>query len=146
MAVTYAEGTGDYYDSLGEVSCIFNSINHACPGDNSRADGAMSKNSTTLTGVYPFLWGVSVDDLIGGGTDIYNALNKDVTGKEDKTKYSIYIPEASATQHIYIAYPFEHGLLSTIKDGKNGFYIASTGSLRGIVAILLKKIEQVVNF
>ena len=74
----------------------------------------IQSNNIQVNSVYPFLYGVSSNDLEGGGTDIYTQLNKLIQLKSNKTVV------LNGTGYIYFAYPSSYGNLTSILD-HNGF-------------------------
>lgn len=71
---------------------------------------------TSVTGIYPFLWGVDASDLSGGGTAAYTSLDKHVHGKGDKD----VVWDVASNVYMYFCYPSSYGELSEIIDN-NGF-------------------------
>lgn len=118
VSLNYTLGTGDYFDSKGHTSCIFDIADAGCPtGDGSRAPGTVVKDSNTIVGIYPYLYGGSAVDLSTGGSALYSALIKKIAIKSNKT-LSIQVN----AEYIYFSYPKTHGLLTVILDG-NGFNV-----------------------
>lgn len=76
--------------------------------------------STSITGIYPFLWGVSGSDLSAGGTGPYTTLTKYVQTKSDKNvTWSV-----ASSVFMYFCYPASYGNLSEIIDN-NGFDVTA---------------------
>jgi hypothetical protein len=72
-------------------------------------------NSSTLIldAVYPYLYGLSADDLSTGGTDAYDAMDALIEQTGDKTV------SLTGTGYIYFMYPASYGVLTSIKDHNN---------------------------
>ena len=118
MILTYFTGVGDYYDSSGTVSCIFNPTDTqipgiTCPGDGSRFEGSLTDTSNEVEGIYPFFFGGSPNDL-SDGAGIYDLTTKLIEKKGNKS-FNLQLTNA----FIYIAYPSSYGILKKIFDGSN---------------------------
>lgn len=74
--------------------------------------------SRSITGVYPFLYGMESSDL--NNSNFYTTLTKDVSAKGDKN-----VTLNGSSSYIYFMYPSSYGSLSGIID-PNGFDV--TGS------------------
>ena len=122
--INYSQGTGDYFDSIGAQSCIFDDgVCAGTPsgnGDGTRAAGSISKTTNSINGIYPFLFGMSPLNLLSGGVTIYQELYKRVVGKGNHS-----LPLNGINEYIYIAYPAGYGALTSIFD-QNGFDVTST--------------------
>lgn len=114
VEITYGAGTGDYYDSLGNTSDIF---------DADRVAGSISKNTVTLIGVYPMFYGADVADF-SSGTGIYASTTK-IIGAKANTVMPFHIPTSGPGKYIYIVYPKTYGLPNRIEDG-NGFDVTAS--------------------
>ena len=104
----YNEGTGEYYDSTGNESNIFDPL---------RGAGSSSDTSSSYNGVFPFFWGGNASDLTDGS--IYGVLSKQILTKSDKSvNYNF------SDEYGYFCYPSSYGDLTLILDA-NGFNVTS---------------------
>jgi hypothetical protein len=113
--ISHAEGTGSYYDSEGNESTHL---------DMERVAGNVANESEVTKGIYPFFYGGSVNDLSSGGTDLYQALNKEIIEKSSEVGLTINISD----EYMYFAYPDSYGEVQSIKDG-NGFVVTDSFDL-----------------
>jgi len=104
----HKEGTGLYYDNKG------NTVTNLDPD---RVSGSVTTNSSSKTGVYPFFWGMTAEDLSAGGSNLYTKLTKSVTSKSSKT-----VTLNGTAEFIYFVYPDTYGDLTSIED-QNGYPI-----------------------
>lgn len=73
----------------------------------------ISSNTVTLSSVYPYLYGMSDNDLTSGGSAFYTAMSKNVQHYASSTKATY---NSSSLKYAYFACPSSYAPISVIKD------------------------------
>lgn len=120
--VSHNEGTGNYFDSKGNASTIFDSERLASP-----PAASPSAQTAPITGVYPFLIANPDAPTISAGSALYDtATNDGIKLVQTKSNKTITFNFTGKTPHF--AFPASYGALAEIRD-QNGFDVTGSFSV-----------------
>jgi hypothetical protein len=113
----------------GDANLMNNNVGQPSPSGRPLA-GTKTSSNATVTGIYPFLFGMSADPSLSG-TALYNAFsaNKLIENQGNKT-----VLLNGAVQYIYFAYPATYSNLVSIID-QNGFNVTSAFQLINPISV-----------